>query len=60
MPDPKKHIDDDYTYVRGHVRRKKSKKDDGDGNDGHDEGCSLLGCAVITLLICLVAWLLWH
>ena len=24
MPDPRDHIDDDYTYVRGHVRKKRS------------------------------------
>ena len=51
VPDPKDYLPDDYTYVRGHVRRKR-----GSSNKGSDEGC--FGLIVILVVLLAGGWML--
>ncbi len=49
MPDPKNYIDDDYTFVKGHVRRKSAKPKR-----------SLSPVILFTLLLILIAVIVAH
>jgi len=55
MPDPKDHLDEEYTYVRPYVRRKPTPQG---GGDNEQIGCILMAAFAVGIIaiVCAVVW----